>query len=505
MSATGQRIVFDEEVAAGAAASGTRFPNLHHKAPSATQMEAAGFRDAWFAKGASVCAVAADFLTATSSVLAAEFANVALHGKGIHASMPDAMAVAVLAGLFVVLLLKSERAYGEAGSLLQIRATERAIRISMQALAAVIPFSFVLRLHFSHTAILASLLFVPALLILEKQMLASWLRALLRHGYIGRRVVVYAAEDAGRRVVSALLYSPLIGLRPVAAIEDDPEHPAGWIFELGYRRRCSIPVRRGPATALLLKSCACETLVIATANLAQDKLTAAARAAKQAGIRVAYLANGHPHAEQWADWIDIDGLLLTSIADPIAPWHYAIAKRIVDLVVSSFFLALLAPLLLVIALLIRLDSPGPALFIQKRVGLHGRLFDIYKFRSMHIDVPKYDVSPSTSSDRRITRIGRLLRRTSLDELPQLMNVLLGDMSLVGPRPEMPFIAELYDARQRERLQAIPGITGLWQLSADRVFQIHKNIEYDLYYIRNRTFCMDLAILIHTLLFAMHGV
>jgi exopolysaccharide biosynthesis polyprenyl glycosylphosphotransferase len=346
---------------------------------------------------------------------------------------------------------------------------------------------------------------VPILLILQKQLLASLLRALHVNGYGGHRVVVYGTGNAGRRVVSALLYSPRIGMRPVAAIDDDPEHPTDWIFELGYRHRCSIPVRRGPATPLLLKSCECEMLVIASPNLAPEKLTAAARAAKQAGMRVAYLANAHPHEEQWADSVDVDGLLLTSIAEPIAPWHYAIAKRTVDLAFSSLFLALLAPLLLVIALLIRLDSPGPALFVQKRVGLRGRLFDIYKFRSMHIDVPKYDVSPSTSNDRRITRIGRFLRRTSLDELPQLMNVLLGDMSLVGPRPEMPFIVELYDARQRERLQAIPGITGLWQLSADRIFQIHKSIEYDLYYIRNRTFCMDLAILIHTMFFAMHGV
>jgi lipopolysaccharide/colanic/teichoic acid biosynthesis glycosyltransferase len=159
----------------------------------------------------------------------------------------------------------------------------------------------------------------------------------------------------------------------------------------------------------------------------------------------------------------------------------------------------------VIALLIRLDSSGPAVFVQKRVGLNGRLFDIYKFRSMYIDVPRYDLSPATSDDRRITRIGRLLRRTSLDELPQLVNVLLGDMSLVGPRPEMPFVVEFYNSRQRQRLQVTPGITGLWQLSADRVFQIHENIEYDLYYIRNRSIFIDTAILVHTLFVAMRGV
>ncbi len=92
----------------------------------------------------------------------------------------------------------------------------------------------------------------------------------------------------------------------------------------------------------------------------------------------------------------------------------------------------------------------------------------------------------------------------MDELPQLFNVLLGNMSLVGPRPEMPFIVEHYSAQQRTRLQVTPGITGLWQLSADRPFPIHENLEYDLYYIRNRTFFMDAAILIHTLFFAIGG-
>jgi lipopolysaccharide/colanic/teichoic acid biosynthesis glycosyltransferase len=193
------------------------------------------------------------------------------------------------------------------------------------------------------------------------------------------------------------------------------------------------------------------------------------------------------------------------MADPAPPKRYALAKRALDLAVTFLLLALLAPLLLAVALLIRFDSQGPALFVQKRVGLHGRIFEIFKFRTMHTGVAKYDMSPVTAADCRITRVGRFLRRTSLDELPQLLNVLLGDMSLVGPRPEMPFLVAMHPAQHRPRLQAPPGITGLWQLSADRDFQIHENLHYDLYYIRNRTFFLDAAILIHTIFFAMHGV
>src|SRR6185503_12092295 len=136
-------------------------------------------------------------------------------------------------------------------------------------------------------------------------------------------------------------------------------------------------------------------------------------------------------------------------------------------------------------LLIRIDSPGPALFVQKRVGKDGTIFRMYKFRTMYASTPPYELSPTTSKDWRITQIGHGLRSSGLDELPQLFNVLLGTMSLVGPRPEMPFVVQHYSAEESHRLEVIPGITGLWQLSADRAFPIHQNVQYDLYYIRNR--------------------
>lgn len=244
--------------------------------------------------------------------------------------------------------------------------------------------------------------------------------------------------------------------------------------------------------------------MLVTPDLSSDELTEAARAAEQAGSKVAFLSAPPIHEQQPAETMNIDGLLFTSSRQRPGAWHYTFVKRIADLLASSLLLVLLAPLLILIAILVRLDSPGPALFVQKRVGLNGELFDMYKFRSMVAGAARYAPSPTSSRDPRITRIGRFLRRASLDELPQLINVFMGTMSLVGPRPEMPFIVERYDARQRQRLQVIPGITGLWQLSADRAFPIHRNIEYDLYYIRNRTFVMDVAILIHTLVFAVRG-
>jgi lipopolysaccharide/colanic/teichoic acid biosynthesis glycosyltransferase len=173
---------------------------------------------------------------------------------------------------------------------------------------------------------------------------------------------------------------------------------------------------------------------------------------------------------------------------------------------GSFTLMLLGlPIFLLLALIIKLDSKGPVLVRQARVGRDGRPFPMYKFRTMRATASIYEYSPRESCDPRITRVGRFLRKTSFDELPQLLNVLQGSMSLVGPRPEMPFIVEQYTERHRRRLQVKPGLTGLWQLSGDRAFLIHENIEYDLYYIQHRNFFMDLAVLLHTAIFAMRGI
>lgn len=237
-------------------------------------------------------------------------------------------------------------------------------------------------------------------------------------------------------------------------------------------------------------------------HLSSDEMNGTARGARQPRVRF----EGFPVLEvenQARKESIISGIQLVTTVQAPRSRYYTAAKRIVDLVLSSVLLVLFAPLLLLIAILIRLDSPGPSIFVQKRVGRNGRLFDIYKFRSMYADAPIYDFSPTRSCDPRITRLGKSLRRTSLDELPQLINVFLGSMSLVGPRPEMPFIVQRYNSQHRQRLQVVPGITGLWQLSADRAFPIHENIHHDLYYIRNRNFLMDLSILIRTLFFAMH--
>ncbi len=193
----------------------------------------------------------------------------------------------------------------------------------------------------------------------------------------------------------------------------------------------------------------------------------------------------------------VDDLPLVRLGRHQAHPFYEPVKRVLDVVGASIGLMLLGPVMLWCARRIIRESPGSAIFRQERVGRGGKIFQIQKFRTMYSDVERYAVAPKDGSDPRITPFGRFLRITSLDELPQLFNVLKGEMSLVGPRPEMPFIVESYDEWQRRRLAVKPGITGLWQILGRKDLPMHENLQYDFYYIRNRSLAQDLSILLRT--------
>jgi undecaprenyl phosphate N,N'-diacetylbacillosamine 1-phosphate transferase len=180
-----------------------------------------------------------------------------------------------------------------------------------------------------------------------------------------------------------------------------------------------------------------------------------------------------------------------------------VGKRVIDLVLGALMLVAASPLLLLIPVAIRLSSPGPSLFRQRRVGQDGRLFTCYKFRTMYVDAPDMwnaDGSAVTSGDDpRVTAIGRFLRKSSLDELPQLINVLRGEMSLVGPRPELPSALERYSQRQRTRLVMPPGITGWAAIHGRNDLPWNARLELDLEYVTRYSLRLDLYILLCTVL------
>lgn len=172
-------------------------------------------------------------------------------------------------------------------------------------------------------------------------------------------------------------------------------------------------------------------------------------------------------------------------------------KYLFDAIAAFFLVLVFSPLMVLIAMLIKLTSRGPVFFSHKRVGANNELFLIYKFRSLHTDTPSYSEKPDSTEDVRITLVGKWLRKTSLDELPQLFNVLKGEMSLVGPRPEMPFLAEHYEPWENQRHLVRPGMTGLWQLSPRRRGSIREGISVDLEYIENLSLWNDFKILLRT--------
>ena len=183
-------------------------------------------------------------------------------------------------------------------------------------------------------------------------------------------------------------------------------------------------------------------------------------------------------------------------------------KRLLDIVLASLGLVAMLPIWLAIAIAVKLDSPGPAIFVQERLGLHGRRFRFYKFRSMYsdaeqrlaevlahneIDGPVFKMR----NDPRVSRVGAFLRRTSLDELPQLINVIKGEMSLVGPRPPLPREVEQYRPNDHIRLSVKPGLTCLWQVSGRSQVGFDQWMEYDREYVRNMSLWLDLQILLRT--------
>ena len=172
-------------------------------------------------------------------------------------------------------------------------------------------------------------------------------------------------------------------------------------------------------------------------------------------------------------------------------------KRVFDIVVAGMALAVLVPVFLLLAILIRVGSPGPAIFRQERAGKDMKPFTMYKFRSMRADVDRFGVSPSAAEDPRLTRLGRWLRETSIDELPQLWNILKGDMSLVGPRPLYMSQAREFTERERRRLQVRPGMTGLAQTRGRGEIPHEEKLELDVQYVEKQSVRLDLRILWRT--------
>jgi hypothetical protein len=372
-------------------------------------------------------------------------------GRQLHYSASTVFLAAFgFAALFVV-MLDHDGAYKRANSLLRIRETERILRVTVQAFGVVFLVTFFLSHFFSRWVVVLALVFVPLLVIIEKQVVFVLIRNLHSRGYGLRNVLVYGAGLTGRRVFSAIVRSPKLGLNPVAIVDDNEKLTGCEVYGDGYKHERSARVIAGPLTSSLIRKWDISLVLVGIPSLSKKRFKEIANEAIAAGANVAFVPQLSYSSETLTDYVDIDGVLIASLGLPERKRLYEISKRIVDFGAALVLLVLTLPVWAVLAACIRLDSKGPAFFRQERMGRGDKRFDLYKFRTMRVDVPRFGLHPTAADDPRVTRIGRWLRRTSLDELPQRINILKGDMSLVGPRPEMPFIVEHYDARHRQRL------------------------------------------------------
>ena len=313
------------------------------------------------------------------------------------------------------------------------------------------------------------------------------IQTLHRRGIGNRNALIIGTGPSARRLEKKFLLVPTLGLNLSGFVSDRP--PSG--SSVSSRSRVLGAVEN---LEDLIKVHKISEAFVTIPEATDEELMAIIERLERAGVVFHVVPHFYHLLAQRVRIHSLDSVPLVTRLERSANLPGILAKRILDVVGSLVVIVLCAPLFLLSAIMIKRQSPGPVFFMQTRVGQDGKPFRIFKFRTMHVHLSGDAPKPSNASDPRITRIGKWLRRYSLDELPQILNVLRGEMSLVGPRPEMAFIVDNYGALERERLRVKPGLTGLWQISYARGEAIHENIDYDLYYIENQSFLLDLVIL-----------
>ncbi|HEX8771025.1 MAG TPA: sugar transferase, partial [Acidimicrobiales bacterium] len=259
----------------------------------------------------------------------------------------------------------------------------------------------------------------------------------------------------------------------------------------------------------VVRDSAASAVIVASSAIHPDSLAELDQTLLPLGVDVR-VSPGLPHVSFSRVKVrSLDGLALIALDRRPFSRFQALVKRTLDLVAATVFLILAAPMMAVIAVVVRLDSKGPSLFRQKRVGKDGRLYVIYKFRSMVTDAEEHldDLQDANGADGvlfklhhdpRVTRVGGALRRLGLDELPQLFNVLKGEMSIVGPRPALPKETARYTDEVSARLRVKPGLTGLWQVNGRHDLEFEEYVRYDLFYVQNWSLALDLYVILKTL-------
>jgi exopolysaccharide biosynthesis polyprenyl glycosylphosphotransferase len=320
-----------------------------------------------------------------------------------------------------------------------------------------------------------------------------------------RRVLIVGAGPVGRQLEERISGRPFLGLVIVGFLDDDPDK----------RQSCQDILGTLEAARVIVKKRQVDDVVIALPSRAYEQVNRLVAELHNLPVKVwvvpdyFHLALHKAVIEEFAD------IPMLDLRAPALNDYQRMIKRIFDLMIGIPSIIFGLPFMGLIALAIKIDSPGPALFIQRRVGENGKLFWMYKFRTMVADadqrlaeVMRHDENGNmihkTPNDPRVTQVGRFLRHTSFDELPNLFNVLRGEMSLVGPRPELPILVEQYEPWQRKRFAVPQGMTGWWQVNGRSDRPMHLHTEDDIYYVQHYSLLLDIKILFKTVWVALRG-
>lgn len=449
-----------------------------------------------------------DFIAVTLAILSSyNLYSLLGIGKQVYYEKMDVITLSLITALATVIIMLILGAYKKISSVLNVEEIKNAVKAItlMFILFAVVavfikwaPSRYVL--GFSY---IMSLIFVVAERTILYHILPS--SSLLRS--LCKKVLIYGAGELGQALYRSIVNSPKLGIVPVGFIDDNPNRQGMNYYQSGFNCLNGISVLGTRKNIKRLKKeLHIDEVYVAISNVDNSTLINILEYLKSEKIKASFVPN---LCKVFVHKMKIETIGQIPVVkeeddDDFGHFYFCI-KRYFDLFLTLVLLCLLWPLFAVIALAIKIDSKGPVLFKQERVGKDGEIFQIYKFRTMSVETDPYTINPLDQNDPRITKVGRFLRKPSLDELPQIINVLKGNMSFIGPRPEMSFIVAEYNEIHKERLKILPGITGLWQLSGDRKKAIHENMDYDLYYIRNVSFFLDVAILIETLVFAFKGI
>ncbi len=366
---------------------------------------------------------------------------------------------------------------------------------------ALVIFEFVLRLDLSRPFVGLIAGYSWIFLCLFRLNAGSLVGVIRREFGAPHYVLVAGLSEGARRVAELLEQSARYGIRLVGFVSDNPAATVPGKVKVG----AEYPVHPLAELPRLLRNHVIDEIIFAVESRRLPELEDIFLMCDEEGVRTRVLVDFFPHvnSDLYLDRLGAAPLLTFSAAphDEIR----LLLKRAVDIVLAAAALVLLWPFLLLIALLIRITSPGPAIFRQVRCGLNGRRFVFYKFRSMCHNAEQMKAAVAHLSTRvtatkipgdpRVTRIGSLLRKFSIDELPQLWNVLKGDMSLVGPRPAVPEEVEQYQRWQRRRLRMRPGLTCLWTLAGRDAVDFETWMKMDMQYIDNWSLALDWKILL----------